>query len=141
MILRTTKKLFQKTIQSFKSLLSGSDYQKLPKDTATPSPLFDSYPRTDYVNAQAYPIPSELDRFYEDFSSRWDPENTKKKIRKMGKKKMESSFDAKKQEKKQVIASKNYTEGRREDYHSKTGSTGAHLEARRDPVEGSEGGR
>ncbi|OWM89903.1 uncharacterized protein LOC116194727 [Punica granatum] len=140
MILRSTKKFFQKTFESVKSFLSGPNYQKLPKDTATPSPF--AYPCGNYGNACSQPSHGDLDNFYADFSNRWDSEKLKKR---RGKRKIESSLDVKKQEKKEV-PSKNNTviprmESRREDHHPKMGNLDARFGARRDLVQNSKSGR
>ncbi|GMP59895.1 hypothetical protein CsSME_00022981 [Camellia sinensis var. sinensis] len=67
-----TKKFFQKTLKSFKSFLS-SDYQRLPK-----SPPFNPFPTQSN---------QELDKFYIDFTDRWDSDNDKAKAKKRKKKK------------------------------------------------------
>nr|GMC58792.1 uncharacterized protein LOC104880645 [Ipomoea batatas]GMC63458.1 uncharacterized protein LOC104880645 [Ipomoea batatas] len=70
----TTKKFFQKTLDTFKSFLS-SGYQKLPK-----SPPCTPFPCPD--NAPHY---KDLERFYSDFTAQWD-ETEKGKCRKRTKK-------------------------------------------------------
>ncbi|XAR66991.1 hypothetical protein NMG60_11013396 [Bertholletia excelsa] len=72
MLLRTTisntKKFFQRTLESFKSFLSLG-YERLPK---TP-PLS---PHMDLNLSQSY---RELDKFYTDFTDKWDRDQGKEK--------------------------------------------------------------
>ncbi|KAJ8568886.1 hypothetical protein K7X08_032583 [Anisodus acutangulus] len=71
----TTKKLFQKTLDSVKYLFSGG-YQKIPKIPAPCSPLFPCAGGADDTNvSQRY---RELDKFYIGFSTHCDKH--KKKI-------------------------------------------------------------
>ncbi|CAJ2676203.1 unnamed protein product [Trifolium pratense] len=77
MLLRTSiskyKKFFQKTLNNFKSLFSPS-YQKIPK-----TPLHDQ---------SSY---NELDKFYSDFTEKWDSEKGKSKKRSKNKVMLSSS--------------------------------------------------
>ncbi|KAL6974403.1 hypothetical protein U1Q18_028585 [Sarracenia purpurea var. burkii] len=83
MLLRTsiskTKKFFQKTLQTFKSFLSP-DYQRLPKSPPRTSP-FSSFPGViDSISlSQNY---KELDKFYADFTDKWDNDRSKMKTNK-----------------------------------------------------------
>lgn len=66
--LSNTRKFFHRTLESFKSFLSCGNYQKLPK---TPSPFVNPYNHAN--GGSEYPPPSkDLDRFYTDFTDRWD---------------------------------------------------------------------
>lgn len=139
MILRSTKKFFQKTFETVRSFLSGPTYQKLPKDCSTPSPFVSSYSCSNHVNAFPQDSCTDLDRFYADFSDLWDAGKTKKRNgRKKKKKKAESKVNVESQEKE--AQSKNdaiihHFDGRKEDRrrHPSTGNASAHLEARPDP--------
>lgn len=69
--LSNTRKFFQRTLKSFKSFISGGDYQKLPK---TPNPFVNPY--SNASGSTVYPPPSkDLDQFYADFTDRWDSNN------------------------------------------------------------------
>jgi hypothetical protein len=81
MLLRTSiskyKKFFQKTLNNFKSLFSPS-YQKIPKT----------------------PLHNELDKFYSDFTEKWDSE--KGKTKKRSKYKVMLSSSTKQEEEEEV---------------------------------------
>lgn len=67
----STKRFFQKTLHSFKSLFSGSDYQRLPKSTPPHMNI-----QTTYGN--------DFDTFYADhFTNQWEPSsaNNNKEIK------------------------------------------------------------
>lgn len=140
MILRSTKKFFRKTFEAVRCFLSGTNYQKLPKDNPTPSPLFNSYSCRNYVNAYSQGSHSDLDKFYAEFSDHWDAGKTKKA---RDKKKNKSTLDVK--ERKEFRSKSNaiilHVEGRREDYHPGVVGVDAHLEARVDPSQNSKSGR
>ncbi|KAF8407043.1 hypothetical protein HHK36_006168 [Tetracentron sinense] len=85
----STKKFFNKTFQSFKSLLSGG-YQKLPQ-TPPFNPFF--YSSGDMDIHQSF---RELDNFYTDFTNRWESDKCKSK--KKNKKKIKSAKQPMKEE-------------------------------------------
>lgn len=91
MLLRTSitkyKKLFQKTLTNFKSLFSPT-YQKIPK---TPLHNHSSY--------------NDLEKFYTDFTRKWDSENGKTKKRSKNKLVISSSSSsrAKQEEEKEEV--------------------------------------
>jgi hypothetical protein len=74
----TTKKFFQKTVQRFKSFLSGDHYQKLPKTPArnNPRPPFtggsDMKAQTNFINNK------DSDNLYNDFTGRRDDKDKEK---------------------------------------------------------------
>ncbi|XP_043725334.1 uncharacterized protein LOC122671913 [Telopea speciosissima] len=71
-----TKRFFHKTVESFKSLLSGG-YEKLPK-----KPPFNSCSCSGGADFYSHRSFGELDNFYGDFTNRWDssdPEKDKKR--------------------------------------------------------------
>ncbi|KAJ4833424.1 hypothetical protein Tsubulata_034351 [Turnera subulata] len=72
MLLTNTKKFFHRTIQSFKSLFSGVQYEKLPK---TPPPITDPYPphTTMMTSTQTSFKNQEMDKFYRDYNEKWLP--------------------------------------------------------------------
>ncbi|MCE3052125.1 hypothetical protein HAX54_051633 [Datura stramonium] len=69
----TTKKLFQKTLDSVKYLFSGG-YQKIPK---SPPCCADGTDTDTNIVSQSY---TELDKFYTGFSTHWDRHKKKKNI-------------------------------------------------------------
>lgn len=88
MLLRTSiskyKKFFQKTLTNFKSLFSPT-YQKIPK-----TPLHNN------------PSYNDLEKFYNDFTKKWDSENRKTKKRSKKKRMLSSSTTTTKQEEEEV---------------------------------------
>ncbi|GLT98579.1 hypothetical protein SLE2022_160780 [Rubroshorea leprosula] len=74
-----TKKFFKRTLQSFKSFFSSETYQKLPKSSPCEIP-YSSYSVTGVdTNTQAgY---QDLEKFYSDFTERWDGNKEKGKRR------------------------------------------------------------
>jgi hypothetical protein len=64
-----TKKFFRKTLQSFKSLFSG-DYQRLPK--SPPKNPFSYTHSVDMNIVQPTTDHNELDKFYTEFTNKWD---------------------------------------------------------------------
>ncbi|CAK8579546.1 unnamed protein product [Lathyrus sativus] len=89
MLLRTSiskyKKLFQKTLTNFKSLFSPT-YQKIPK-----TPLHDH---------SSY---NDLEKFYTDFTQKWDSENGKTKKRSKNKVMISSSTTKEEEEKEEEV--------------------------------------
>ncbi|KAL5052608.1 hypothetical protein RYX36_033290 [Vicia faba] len=87
MLLRTSiskyKKFFQKTLTHFKSLFSPS-YQKIPK-----TPLHNN------------PSYNDLEKFYTDFTEKWDSENKKSKKRNKNKVIISSSTTKQEEEEKE----------------------------------------
>ncbi|KAF8013953.1 hypothetical protein BT93_I1729 [Corymbia citriodora subsp. variegata] len=69
--LSNTKKFFQRTLKSFKSFISGGDYQKLPK---TPNPFSNPYSNAN-GSTVCLPPSKDLEQFYTDFTDRWDSNN------------------------------------------------------------------
>ncbi|XVE98178.1 hypothetical protein REPUB_Repub03eG0083400 [Reevesia pubescens] len=86
-----TKKFFQKTLQGFKSFFSGAEpYQKLPKTSP-----YNPYSFTTTTGIDMNPQTSnyqDLEKFYSDFTNRWDSDNGKAKKR--NKKKIMSTSSA-----------------------------------------------
>ncbi|CAK7334982.1 unnamed protein product [Dovyalis caffra] len=77
----STKKFFQKTVQSFKSFFSSDHYQKLPKDP-THDGTYSSFTvgvdmkaQTNFINNK------DLENFYNDFPNRWDDADKEKSKR------------------------------------------------------------
>ena len=75
-----TKKFFQKTLKSFKSFFSGTEpYQKLPK-TSPYNPFSFSTTAGLDMNPQTSNY-QDLEKFYSEFTDRWDSNNDKAKKR------------------------------------------------------------
>lgn len=70
-----TKKFFHKTLESFKSMLSGG-YERLPK-----TPPFNPFSCGGGSEAKLHQSFRELDNFYTDFTNRWDSDDGKAKKR------------------------------------------------------------
>lgn len=70
-----TKKFFQKTLQSVKSLFSPGGYQKIPK---TPSHPLANYTASSEKN-NVQPSYKELEKFYSDFTDHWELDKDKAK--------------------------------------------------------------
>ncbi|XP_050218876.1 uncharacterized protein LOC126669452 [Mercurialis annua] len=64
----TTKKLFQKTLNNFKSLFSSDSYQRIPKTSNNPY----SYNDMSRTVHSSFNNNKDLDKFYHEFSDRWD---------------------------------------------------------------------
>lgn len=94
-----TKKFFRKTIQSFKSLFSG-DYQRLPK----------SPPH----------IPNDFDKFYTEFTNKWDShkDKAKKGSKKLQEKEVYSGSFVEFSSQAYPMKKKNHVERRSEEYHN-----------------------
>ncbi|WCJ42466.1 hypothetical protein M5689_023274 [Euphorbia peplus] len=69
----TTKKLFKKTLHTFKSLFSSSSYHRIPK--TSPKTNQNIPFSSDMINNRP-----DLDNFYSDFNDRWPDKKTKKRI-------------------------------------------------------------
>ncbi|XP_021276422.1 uncharacterized protein LOC110410850 [Herrania umbratica] len=78
-----TKKFFQKTLQSFRSLFSGGggsvDYQKLPKASPYNPSSFSTTAGLDMNGPTSYQ--QDLEKFYTDFTDRWESDKGKEKKR------------------------------------------------------------
>ncbi|KAK6248527.1 hypothetical protein QUC31_020092 [Theobroma cacao] len=76
-----TKKFFQKTLQSFRSLFSGGgvDYQKLPKTSPYNPSSFSTTAGFDINGPTSYQ--QDLENFYTDFTDRWESDKGKEKKR------------------------------------------------------------
>ena len=101
MLLKTsfsnTKKFFQRTLQSFKSFLSGG-YQRLPK--TPPFNPFSCGGGGSHFNV--HPSYGELDKLYTDFTDQWD--SGKGKARKRSKKKTATASPAIKTQEKDIYS-------------------------------------
>ncbi|XWS17257.1 hypothetical protein CRYUN_Cryun33cG0052200 [Craigia yunnanensis] len=116
-----TKKFFQKTLQSFKSFFSGTDepYQKLPKTSPYIPFSFSTTAGVD-MNPQTSNY-QDLEKFYSDFTDRWDLNNGKAKKR--NKKKIMSTDPTREQKEGNKGSFTQFTTKRREDNdQSKTSS-------------------
>ncbi|XWS26855.1 hypothetical protein CRYUN_Cryun26dG0066300 [Craigia yunnanensis] len=107
-----TKKFFQKTLQSFKSFFSGVEpYQKLPK-TSLSNPFSFSTAADVDMNPQTSNY-QDLEKFYSDFTDRWDSDNGKAKKR--NKKKIMSTDPTAEQKEGNKGSFTQFTRQRRED--------------------------
>ncbi|EEF48259.1 uncharacterized protein LOC8268850 [Ricinus communis] len=130
-----TKKFFQRTLQNFKSFFSTDPYQRIPKT----SPYNNHYPNhsttplgTDMNIVQtSFNNNKDLDKFYNDFSDRWDTDNSikGKAMKRRNKKLMRPPSPEAKQEKDSINgsfmklskANADHQIQRREDYSYKNG--------------------
>lgn len=120
----STKKFFQKSLESFKSFFSGNSYQRMPKTSPYDNPRTYNHLATD-INVQNRFKAEDLDTFYDDFNDRW--ENDEGKARKRNKKKRIPPSSAAKQEQDELNGSfmkfskaipvKDYQIQKRDDYN------------------------
>ncbi|GAV82127.1 hypothetical protein CFOL_v3_25580 [Cephalotus follicularis] len=106
----TTKKFLQKSLESFKSLISCGGYQKLPKTC----PYNNSFPYSAGLDMNTQLNHKDLEKFYTDFTDRGDYD--KDKVKRRIKEKAISSPPKQEQETRESSV-KNYNIEREKDHH------------------------